>query len=77
MSTGDLAKVQSRREPAVKFIQRFQLFAQKRIIASALKSDKLFSPPLPLRIVSKIPFMRRKIAKFLAYGKIHEIVEGI
>ncbi|HIM07416.1 MAG TPA: FAD-dependent oxidoreductase [Gammaproteobacteria bacterium] len=77
LSTDDLAKVQSRREPAVKFIQGFQLFAQKRIISSALKSDKPFSPPLPLRIVSKISFMRKRIAKFLAYGKCPERVEGL
>jgi 2-polyprenyl-6-methoxyphenol hydroxylase-like FAD-dependent oxidoreductase len=73
----DLAKVQSRREPAVKFIQTFQLFAQKRIISSALKSNKPFSPPLPLKVVSKLGFMRKKLAKFLAYGRSHERVEGI
>jgi 2-polyprenyl-6-methoxyphenol hydroxylase-like FAD-dependent oxidoreductase len=77
LSISDLAKVQSRREPAVKFIQTFQLFAQKRIISSALKSDKPFSPPLPLRIVSKLPFMRKRIAKFLAYGRCPERVEGL
>jgi len=77
LSITDLAKVQSRREPAVKFIQTFQMFAQKRIITSALKSDKPFSPPLPLRVVSKLPFMRKRIAKFLAYGKCPERVEGV
>jgi 2-polyprenyl-6-methoxyphenol hydroxylase-like FAD-dependent oxidoreductase len=77
LSITDLAKVQSRREPAVKFIQAFQLFAQKRIISSALKSDKPFSPPLPLRIVSKLPFMRKRIAKFLAYGRCPEKAEGL
>jgi hypothetical protein len=69
--------VQSRREPAIKFIQKFQMFVQKRIISNALKSDKPFSPPLPLWIVTKVPFMRKKIAKLLAYGKCPEIVEGI
>lgn len=73
----DLAKVQSRREPAVKFIQNFQMFAQRRIISSALKSDKPFTPPLPLMIVSKLGFMRKKVAKFLAYGRCPERVEGV
>ncbi len=73
----DLAMVQSRREPAIKFIQNFQMFVQKRIISNALKTNKPFSPPLPLRIVTKMPFMRKKIAKLLAYGKCPEIVEGI
>ena len=77
LTISDLAKVQSRREPAVEFIQTFQTFAQKRIVADALKSDKPFSPPLPLKIVSKLPFMRKRIAKFLAYGRCPEKVEGI
>lgn len=74
LTVADLARVQERREPAVKFIQTFQTFAQKRVVADALKSDKPFSPPLPLRIVSKLPFMRKRIAKFLAYGKCPEKV---
>jgi len=77
LTMADLAKVQNRREPAVKFIQFFQVFAQKRIISSALKSDKPFSPPLPLKLVSRFPFMRKQIARFLAYGKNHEVVEGL
>ncbi len=77
LNVSDLAKVQSRREPAVKFIQTFQTFAQKRVVADALKSDKPFSPPLPLKIVSKLPFMRKRIAKFLAYGNCPERVEGL
>ena len=77
LSVTDLAMVQNRREPAIKFIQKFQMFVQKRIVSNALKSNKPFSPPLPLRIVTKVPFMRKKIAKLLAYGKCPERVEGI
>ena len=77
LTTADLAEVQKRREPAVSIIQGFQSFVQKRIIADALKSDKPFTPPLPMRVASSIPFIRKKIARFLAYGKRHEHVEGI
>ncbi len=77
LNVTDLAMVQSRREPATRFIQKFQTFVQKRIISNALKSNKAFSPPLPLRIITKLPFMRKKIAKLLAYGKCPEKVEGI
>ena len=77
MSITDLAKVQSRREPATKIIQKFQMFIQQRIISSALKSDKPFSPPLPLRVVSSLSFMKKRVAKFLAYGRRPERVEGI
>jgi 2-polyprenyl-6-methoxyphenol hydroxylase-like FAD-dependent oxidoreductase len=75
--TSDLAEVQKRREKAVSVIQGFQSFIQKRIIADALKSDKDFEPPLPMKIVSKIPFVRKRLAHFLAYGIRHEKVEGL
>jgi len=77
LNVTDLTMVQTRREPATRFIQKFQTFVQKRIISNALKSDKPFSPPLPLRIITKVPFFRKKIAKLLAYGKCPEKVEGI
>jgi len=73
----DLAKVQTRREPATKFIQKFQMFVQQRIISSALKSDKPFSPPLPLKVISSSSFMKKRVAKFLAYGRCPERVEGV
>lgn len=77
ISTLDLAAVQNRREPAVAFIQNFQSFVQNRIIADALKSDKDFEPPLPMKVFSKIPFIRKRLAHFLAYGTRHEKVEGL
>ena len=77
LSTTDLAGVQKRREPAVAFIQKFQSFVQQRIISDALKSDKPFEPPLPMKLISKIPFIRKRLARFLAYGTRHERVEGI
>ena len=77
LNVTDLAMVQTRREPATRFIQKFQTFVQKRIVSNALKSDKPFSPPLPLRIITKVPFFRKKIAKLLAYGKCPEKVEVI
>jgi 2-polyprenyl-6-methoxyphenol hydroxylase-like FAD-dependent oxidoreductase len=73
----NLAMVQSRREPATKFIQKFQMFVQKRIITSALKSDKPFSPPLLLKVISSLSFMKKRVATFLAYGRCPERVEGV
>jgi len=77
LSITDLAKVQTRREPATKFIQKIQMFVQQRIISSALKSDKPFSPPLPLKVISSLSFMKKRVAKFLAYGRCPERVEGV
>lgn len=77
LTASDLAEVQKNREPAVSTIQNFQSFVQKRIIADALKSDKPFKPPLPMKVASSIPFIRKKLARFLAYGARHERIEGI
>jgi len=77
LAVSDLAEVQKKREPAVAAIQKIQSLIQNRVVASALKSDKDFSPPLPMRIMTKFPFFRKKLAHFLAYGKRHERVEGI
>jgi 2-polyprenyl-6-methoxyphenol hydroxylase-like FAD-dependent oxidoreductase len=73
----DLAEVQKRREKAVSIIQGFQSFIQKRIIADALKSDKDFEPPLPMKIISKLPFIKKRLAHFLAFGIRHEKVEHL
>jgi len=63
-----LKTVQDRREKAIIFIQKVQSMVQRRIISSALKSDAPFKPPLPLKIISRIPFLQRRFAKLLAYG---------
>jgi len=77
LTISDLAGVQKRREPAVAIIQKFQSLVQQRIIRAALKSDEVFSPPLPIKIISRIPFIRKRLAYFLAFGLRHEKVEGI
>ena len=77
LTISDLAVVQKRREPAVAIIQKFQSLVQQRIISAALKSDKAFSPPLPMKIISRVPFIRKRLAHFLAFGLRHEKVEGV
>ena len=72
-----LAEVQERRESAVSTVQRFQSLVQQRVIKAALSSGKTLRPPLPLRIISRIPYARKRIARFLAYGTRHESVEGL
>jgi len=77
LTISNLAGVQKRREPAVAIIQKFQSLVQQRIISAALKSDEAFSPPLPMKIISRIPFIRKRLAHFLAFGRCPERVEGI
>ena len=74
VSANDLAEVQRRRETAVAFIQKLQRFIQDRIIAAALESDKPFQPPLPLRLLTKSAYFRRKFAQILAYGLRPELL---
>lgn len=75
VSEQDLAEVQRRRESAVDFIQKVQRVIQNRIIAAALKSDKPFQPPLPMRLLSRSAFFRRKFAQVLAYGLKPELLD--
>ena len=77
VSEQGLAEVQRRRESAVDFIQKLQRFIQNRIIAAALKSDRPFQPPLPMRLLSKVPFIRRKFAQVLAYGLRPEMLDDM
>ena len=76
VSEQDLAEVQRRRESAVDFIQKVQRLFQNRIIAAALKSDKPFRPPLPMRLLSRSALFRRKLAQVLAYGLKPELLDG-
>lgn len=71
----ELAMVQQRRELATRCIQTIQTFIQKRIIANALKTDKPFKPPLPIRILSRFSIFQRVTARVMAYGFNHESIE--
>ena len=75
VSENDLAEVQRRREAAVDFIQKLQRVIQNCIITAALKSGKPFQPPLPMRILSRSAFVRRKFAQILAYGLKPELLD--
>ena len=72
LSISDLAAVQKKREGAVAAIQGLQSFIQKRIIGQALKSDRAFTPPLPMKLAANLPYVRKRLARFLAYGTRHE-----
>lgn len=64
----DLAEVQRRRAHPTRIIQRFQAMMQKRIIRQALTATKPFSPPLPLRILLRVPGLRDVPARLVAFG---------
>jgi 2-polyprenyl-6-methoxyphenol hydroxylase-like FAD-dependent oxidoreductase len=77
VTESNLAKVQQQRERPIQFIQTVQAFIQKRIIASALKTDKPFQPPLPMRVMSNFSFFRKIMARVIAYGLRPEILKNV
>jgi 2-polyprenyl-6-methoxyphenol hydroxylase-like FAD-dependent oxidoreductase len=65
----DLRAVQRRRELPTRITQRFQVFVQNRIIGRVLTTQATsFSPPLPLRLLRKWPFLRRIPARLIGMG---------
>ena len=57
-----------RREWPTKVTQRLQVTAQKRIIAVALGSKKPLKPPLPMRMLSRIPGLRNVLPRLVGLG---------
>ena len=64
----DLAAVQHRREWAVRFIQGFQRFMQRQLVAEALDRGKPFRLPLPLRLLLRVPILNRLPARVVGLG---------
>jgi 2-polyprenyl-6-methoxyphenol hydroxylase-like FAD-dependent oxidoreductase len=69
-------KLQARREPPIKMIQRFQGIVQNQIIKTALDADRPFRVPLPARIMLHIPILRDIPAKMIAFGYHRSRIEN-
>jgi 2-polyprenyl-6-methoxyphenol hydroxylase-like FAD-dependent oxidoreductase len=67
-SQAELDRVQARREFAVKMTQRMQVTIQNNIVAMALKHGTSLKAPLPLRIITAIPWLQGITAHFLGLG---------
>jgi 2-polyprenyl-6-methoxyphenol hydroxylase-like FAD-dependent oxidoreductase len=68
LGLSDLAVVQRRREWPVRIIQAMQSFIQKRVALAGLTQGQSFRLPLILRIITKLPCLRRIPARMIAYG---------
>ncbi|MBI1349117.1 NAD(P)-binding protein [bacterium] len=68
----DLAAVQKKREPAIRAAQRFQTFVQSQIVAQALRTDQPFHLPLPVRLIQKLPLLRRIPGSIIGHG-FHQV----
>lgn len=73
----DLRKVQERRSWPTKATQFAQVEAQNNIITPLISNpDKMPAPPLPLRIVSRIPWLQRRLANLIGLGVRPEHVKS-
>src|SRR5918998_2505418 len=63
-----LATVQRRRELPTRVIQAAQAQVQRRVLAPALRSKEPFSPPLPLRLLTRIPILRDIPGRLVGFG---------
>ncbi len=64
----DLARVQERREFPMKVTQRLQVFVQDNVIQKVLKSSKPLTPPWPLRLMSRSPWLQHIPARLVGLG---------
>ena len=63
-----LAAVQKSREFPVKLIQKVQGYIQQRVVAAALQSDNPFRIPLPMRVIVRLPILRKFPARLVGFG---------
>jgi 2-polyprenyl-6-methoxyphenol hydroxylase-like FAD-dependent oxidoreductase len=63
-----LHAVQRRRMLPTRLIQRFQIMAQTRVISRVLRATARPAPPLPLRIIGRMPLLQRLIGRAIGLG---------
>ncbi len=68
VSLDDLARVQERRSWPTRMTQRMQLFLQDRVIKTVLAGDRPLVPPWPLRLIARVPYLRRIPARLIGMG---------
>jgi 2-polyprenyl-6-methoxyphenol hydroxylase-like FAD-dependent oxidoreductase len=64
----DLAGVQHRREWPTRATQRIQVIIQNKIVRPVLAATGSLQPPWPLRMMEKLPFLRRLPGRFIGLG---------
>ena len=68
LTTDDLRRVQERRDRPTRVTQRAQLFIQDRVIRRVLRSSHRLTPPLPIRLLARFPFLARLPARLIGLG---------
>jgi 2-polyprenyl-6-methoxyphenol hydroxylase-like FAD-dependent oxidoreductase len=68
LAIDDLRHIQKRREWPTRVTQGLQVAVQRRIIARVLGGTGPLKPPLALRLLAKVPFLRRIPARLVGLG---------
>lgn len=68
VSGNDLRRLQRRREFPTRLTQRLQVFLQDRVITRVLASRRQLSLPWPLRLLRRLPVLRRIPARLIGLG---------
>jgi 2-polyprenyl-6-methoxyphenol hydroxylase-like FAD-dependent oxidoreductase len=68
VTDADLARVQQRRERAVRIIQAFQSVVQTRFLKPALESARPAAIPFVVRFVTRVPILRDLPPRLIAFG---------
>ena len=75
LTDSDLAAVQARRQLPTRITQWLQLKVQNRVIRRVLAGSETLVPPLPLRIISRVPLLQRTPARIIGVGVRPEHIE--
>jgi 2-polyprenyl-6-methoxyphenol hydroxylase-like FAD-dependent oxidoreductase len=68
VQASDLQRVQDRRMFPTRVTQAIQLFLQDKLVAKVLRAGVALDAPLPLRLSSSIPLLRRLPARLIGIG---------
>jgi 2-polyprenyl-6-methoxyphenol hydroxylase-like FAD-dependent oxidoreductase len=68
LTTKDLRRVQDRREWPTRVTQWAQVFIQDRVIRRVLGAADRLSPPFPIRLLARCPFLTRIPARLIGLG---------
>ncbi|MEE2891983.1 MAG: FAD-dependent oxidoreductase [Pseudomonadota bacterium] len=68
VATSVLARVEARRRPLVRWVQRAQTQAQSMLVERALDDARAFVPPWPMRALLAVPGLRDLPARMMAFG---------
>jgi 2-polyprenyl-6-methoxyphenol hydroxylase-like FAD-dependent oxidoreductase len=68
VTSDDLRAVQRRRDLPTRVTQRLQLMIQRRVIARVLATSEPLAPPMLLRLIARVPLLRRLPGRLIGLG---------